>query len=66
MMKDLPANLTNLSSAPTTGALIDFVKDNTDSKSGFHIQTGVQFKLLMLDSFLYYHSYSLLLNLFLI
>ena len=33
---------------------IDYVKENTDSKSGFHIQGGLQFKLLMLDSFLFY------------
>jgi len=50
------SGLTNSSTAPTTDALIDFVKDNTDSKSGFHIQTGIQFKLLMLDSFLYYRQ----------
>ena len=52
----LGSGLTNSSTAPTTDALIDFVKDNTDSTSGFHIQTGVQFKLLMLDSFLYYRQ----------
>ena len=52
--KLIGSGLTSLSTAPTTDALIDFVKENTDSRSGFHIQTGLQFKLLMLDSFLYY------------
>ena len=49
--------ITSSSSSPlplTEKELITFVKDNTDSITGFHIQTGVQFKLLMLDSFLYY------------
>jgi len=36
--------------------VIEFVKENTDSTNGFHIQTGIQFKLLMLDSFLYYRQ----------
>ena len=48
------SGITNVSKAPTTDALIDFVKENTTSKTGFHIQTGLQFKLFMLDSFLYY------------
>jgi hypothetical protein len=34
--------------------LIDELKNNRESKTGFHIQTGIQFKLLTLDSFLYY------------
>ena len=34
--------------------LITYLDDNKISASGFHIQTGVQFKLLMLDSFLFY------------
>ena len=47
--------ITSSSSSPLTEkALIAFIKDNTDSITGFHLQTGVQFKLLMLDSFLYY------------
>jgi len=37
-----------------TDELITYLKDNKVSSTGFHIQTGVQFKLLMLDSFLYY------------
>jgi hypothetical protein len=44
------------STALSEDVLIDFVKDNTDSVTGFHIQTGLQFKLLMLDSFLYYRQ----------
>ena len=50
------SGLTSSSTAPTTDALIEFVKENTDSANGFHIQTGIQFKLLMLDSFLYYRQ----------
>ena len=34
--------------------LVDFVKENKVDKSGFHAQFGLQFKLLMLDSFLIY------------
>ena len=51
---DLVTLIGSVSTAPSEDALIDFVKDNTDSVTGFHIQTGLQFKLLMLDSFLYY------------
>ena len=50
------SGLTSSSTAPTTDAFIEFVKENTDSVNGFHIQTGIQFKLLMLDSFLYYRK----------
>ena len=39
-----------------TDELIKYLKDNKVSSTGFHIQTGVQFKLLMLDSFLYYRQ----------
>ena len=34
--------------------LITYLDENKISSSGFHIQAGLQFKLLMLDSFLYY------------
>ena len=44
------------SDLPTLDKLVDYVKENTESKKGFHIQTGVQFKLLMLDSFLFYRQ----------
>ncbi len=37
--------------------LVDFVEENKIDKSGFHIQAGFQFKLLMLDTFVFYrHS----------
>ena len=39
-----------------TDELIKYLKDNKVSDTGFHIQTGLQFKLLMLDSFLYYRQ----------
>ena len=53
---DLVALIGSASTAPSEDALIDFVKDNTSSVTSFHIQTGLQFKLLMLDSFLYYRQ----------
>ena len=34
--------------------LVDFVEENKIDKSGFHIQAGFQFKLLMLDTFVFY------------
>ena len=39
-----------------TDELISYLKENKVSSTGFHIQTGVQFKILMLDSFLYYRQ----------
>ena len=53
---NLVALIGSASTAPSEDALIDFVKDNTESVTGFHIQTGLQFKILMLDSFLYYRQ----------
>ena len=37
-----------------TDELITYLKENKISSTGFHLQTGIQFKLLMLDSFLFY------------
>ncbi len=38
--------------------LIEFVKENKIDKTGFHVQAGFQFKLLMIDTFVYYrHSF---------
>jgi len=34
--------------------LVDFVNENKIDKSGFHVQAGFQFKLLMLDTFVFY------------
>jgi len=34
--------------------LVKFVKDNKVDINGYHVQAGLQFKLLMLDSFLIY------------
>ena len=48
--------LESASDSPNVDKLTDFIKENTESVTGFHIQTGVQFKLLMLDSFLYYRQ----------
>ena len=43
----------------TEDTLIDFLKENKIDASGFHIQTGVQFKVLMLDTFLFYrHTFA--------
>ena len=44
------------SDLPTLNKLVDYVNEKTVSKSGFHIQAGLQFKLLMLDSFLFYRQ----------
>ncbi len=35
---------------------IDFVKDNKIDKTGFHIQGGLKFQLMMLDAFLFYRQ----------
>jgi len=34
--------------------LVDFIKENKIDKTGFHVQAGFQFKLLMIDTFVYY------------
>jgi len=44
------------SDLPTLDKLVDYVNEKTVRKSGFHIQAGLQFKLLMLDSFLFYRQ----------
>ena len=39
--------------------LIDFLKGNQVKTNGFHIQSGLQFKILMLDTFLFYrHTFA--------
>ena len=54
MLKSITSNV-NLSSVDLdTEDLIDYLNDNKISSSGFHIQAGVQFKVLALDSFLFY------------
>ena len=51
----LTVNPTNLSE----DGLIDFLKENQVNSSGFHIQSGLQFKVLMLDTFLFYrHTFA--------
>ena len=55
MMEAVMGGADNLESGTLdTDELIKYLKDNKVSSKGFHIQTGVQFKLLMLDSFLFY------------
>ena len=52
---DLTVDPTNLSE----DGLIDFLKENQVNSSGFHIQSGLQFKILMLDTFLFYrHTFA--------
>ena len=48
----------DLSEEPTFSEddLIEFVKENKIDKTGFHVQAGFQFKLLMIDTFLYYRQ----------
>ena len=52
---NLTVDPTNLSE----DGLIDFLKENQVNSSGFHIQSGLQFKVLMLDTFLFYrHTFA--------
>jgi len=49
------ADPTNLSE----NDLINFLKDNQVKSNGFHIQSGFQFKVLVLDTFLFYrHTFA--------
>ena len=55
MMESVMGGAENLGSGTLdTDNLISYLKDNKVSSTGFHIQTGLQFKILMLDSFFYY------------
>ena len=55
MMESVMGGTGNLGSGTLdTDELISYLKDNKVSSTGFHIQTGLQFKILMLDSFFYY------------
>ena len=55
MMETVMGGAGNLESGTLdTDELIKYLKDNKVSSPGFHIQAGLQFKLLMLDSFLFY------------
>ena len=55
MEGDLGADPTNISEQE----LIDFLDDNKLETSGFHIQAGLQFKVLVLDTFLFYrHTFA--------
>ena len=57
MMETVMGGSENLESGTLdTDELIKFLKDNKVSSTGFHIQAGLQFKLLMLDSFLFYRQ----------
>ena len=57
MMASVMGGEDNLASGSLdTDKLITYLKDNKVSDTGFHIQTGLQFKILMLDSFLYYRQ----------
>ena len=44
------------SDLPKLDKLVDYVKEHTASKIGFHLQGGLQFKILMIDSFLFYRQ----------
>ena len=52
----------NLSNDPTSldeKKIVDELKKNKIDASGFHIQTGLQFKVLMIDTFLFYrHTFA--------
>ena len=52
---DLAADPTNISEED----LIKFLDENKIESSGIHVQAGLQFKVLMLDSFLFYrHTFA--------
>ena len=52
---DLGADPTNISEED----LIEFLDENKIESSGIHVQAGLQFKVLMLDSFLFYrHTFA--------
>ncbi len=52
---ELTADPTNLSADD----LIDFLKENQVKSNGFHIQSGLQFKVLFLDTFVFYrHTFA--------
>ena len=52
---DLGANPTDISEED----LIEFLDENKIESSGIHVQAGLQFKVLMLDSFLFYrHTFA--------
>jgi hypothetical protein len=52
---DLGADPTNISEKE----LIEFLDENKIEASGYHIQAGLQFKVLMLDTFLFYrHTFA--------
>ena len=56
----LGGDLSNADPSSLDETLLDYLKDgdNLVDASGFHIQTGIQFKLLMIDTFLIYrHSF---------
>jgi hypothetical protein len=36
--------------------LIDYIKENKIDKTGFHLQGGLKFQLMMLDAFLFYRQ----------
>jgi hypothetical protein len=59
MKSALGGNLTVDPTNLSKDDLIDFLKENQVNSSGFHIQSGLQFKVLMLDTFLFYrHTFA--------
>ena len=57
----LGGDLLNADPSSLDKALLNYLEDkeNRDDASGFHIQTGLQFKLLMIDTFLIYrHTFA--------
>ena len=55
MLKDVVPE-GNLENELDADKLVDYLVENKISSTGFHVQGGLQFKLLMLDSFLYYRQ----------
>jgi len=50
----MPAGTNIANGTVNTTELIKYIDENKKSSSGFHVQAGLQFKVFLLDSFIYY------------
>ncbi|MEE8336392.1 MAG: hypothetical protein V3S48_08160 [Candidatus Neomarinimicrobiota bacterium] len=54
LVEDIGGSGGSFDKNPLVEGLIDFLEDNKKDASGIHLQAGIQFKLLMLDTHLFY------------
>ena len=55
----LDGDLANGNTGTLGDNLVTYLKDNAIDATGFHIQTGLQFNVLFLDTFLFYrHTFA--------